>query len=177
VRNYFLFGGIVTVLGLVLLILWHFHKPKYTPDELSLNPNEVAKVIVDTRQKRIAEVRRIKGIPTVVNEHTGIRKAEITVTKEGKVNVKSPIIGFTFEPGLVVGVANSFRVGLDAQFAYWNQFGIFSGITVAPEFGKYQVGAHLAVGMNLPFSLTPNTSVFVGYDTRARLIAGLRTAF
>lgn len=155
-------------------IKWDRGLAKQIDEKTPLMSNEDARLLVDTMRQLIAIQQ--KGKETKV--YTGVRKATATKLDTGEIRLDIPTKGFTLEPGLVLGVGDSFRVGGDIQYAYWKRWGLTVGGTIPVQNRTINnVRGHLGLSYSPYFKYFPNTSIWGGIDSNKSPIAGLRTRF
>lgn len=143
----------------------------------TLKPQERQAVIVDTNKKEVINLRRIvdkEGKPAIIKDKTeGVRNIRVSVDPEGRVVVSATTTGFERTAGVTVGVSNALRLGVDIEYAYWKNFGAMAGISTDRQ---QHIALYAGVDYRLPWKFTSNTAIFVSYDTRKTVYAGLRVA-
>jgi hypothetical protein len=168
----------IAIIGLSKLIdKWR--RDERTATNPVLTQTEKSKVIIDSRSKKVTIVKR-KGDKQVTKEVIGARKISVTLGKDGKLNVYARNKGFVFEPGVALGIdEKDSLLGLDAQFFYWNRLGLLSGMSAPPRDGLRieDLRVHAGVCYVLDQLKMPNTSLFMGYNTKRRITLGARVSF
>lgn len=142
-----------------------------------LKEDEKEKIIIDTGKKKVTRVRR-DGTKQETDIKDGARKVVITDPKDGgdlKLEVMNK--GFCFEPGLALYYSDTLRLGVDAQIAYYKNFGVLLGAGVSMGDEPRTVRAHIGLSHALPLNFTDNTSVFVGIDNSKNVAGGIRIKF
>lgn len=158
-------------LGAVFLIfagLYSYLKQKVDEQEhlnTGLRPNEVRKLV--KKGNDITLTYRDKEGREQKKSFKGNRNLSVTEDNQGKIVVYAPTKGWTFEPGLAVGVSDHLRYGLDLQFFYWNNFGL-EGFVL----GDNDMSFRLGVAGN--YSVYSNTSLFLGIDHQKDVTFGVR---
>lgn len=138
---------------------------KTIPPAYQLKPEEKAKIIVDTDNRRVTVVS-----PNKIQTFEGVRQATITEKKDGSVQLAAKEYGWCIEPGIGVMVSDHVGVAADVQFAYWKMLGATIGARLWPAPSPF-----VAVSYNLAGIHLPNTSVYVGDDLMRRyLCVGIR---
>lgn len=134
-------------------------KPDPTiPAQYQLKPEEKAKVIVDTNNRRMTVVS-----PNKIQTYTGVRHATIIEKKDGTVEVVAKQYGFCFEPGVGVMVSDHVGVALDVQLGYWKDAGLNIGARLWPAPSPFVSLSYSLSGLHLT-----NTSVYAGADILRR---------
>lgn len=165
---------VLILLGILLLMLFPYWKDyrdlkrqkKMTP---ILKQNEKSKIIIE--DKKVIIVSKDK---TKIKQ--GVRDIAVTVKDDGTVDVYAPELGFTFEPGYCGFYAKErFYGGIDIQWAYWRNFGLYSGIGITGDsddlFGAFNI---VGIGYTLPWKLMSNTTVFTAINDSKKFSAGIR---
>lgn len=170
--------------GLVLLVVVYagneYLQYRMRHEEILTSPvlkdDEKQKIIIDTNKKKVTLVRRDKD-KQIVDVKEGARKIVVVEDKDGNINVTAITKGFCFEPGLTLYYSDRARLGLDAQVAYYKQWGVLLGAGVNMGDEPRTVRLHVGVNYALPLNFLENTSVFAGIDHRKDATVGLRIKF
>ena len=173
-------------LGLVLLFnLVKYHNRTITEATSPiLKGEEHEKIIVDTRTKTVTVVTKSDDTKTNTSQQQvkvlseGERQAVITEDNQGHLSVYSPKWGYVFEPGECIFYSDTFRIGLDTQWFYWQRYGVITGLGI--NFNNNQrrnIDGFIAVSYNLPFETFSNTSIYTGYSFKQQLVVGGRVKF
>jgi len=133
-----------------------------------LQPDELIKVSMARKKLTIVK-------PNKVTIKRGVRNTVIIVKKDGTVKVSAPQSGLIFEPGICVYYAGQLSVGLDTQWFYWKNWGVYSGVGIGIHSTNSRLNVNLiGLGYNLPGKMISNTSIFVAYNTNQVISTGLR---
>lgn len=145
----------------------HLGPVKFTP----LKADEQLRVSVKRSEIKIAR----RDNPDIV---TKARHVDISVKDDGRVVVTEKKWGFTFEPGLGLIVVNQAGLSVSTQVLYAKAFGLDLGLGYLPrERFSRAFKPYIAVSYDLPFRLTPNTSVYAGMTLSKEPVVGLKVRF
>jgi len=143
-----------------------------------LSEGEVRRLIVDVVAQYAALQKKDKDGKTQTKVYNNVRKIVATELEDGKIDLKIPTAGFTFEPGLSIHAADRLRLGVDVTYAYWKQWGLLGGLSVPTQHRTLgNVRAHAGLSYSLPVRYFATSSIFGGIDTGGDPIVGLRTRF
>lgn len=143
-----------------------------------LAEHEVRRLIVDVIAQYAALQKKGEDGKTETKVYNNVRKVIATELVDGKIDIKIPKAGFTFEPGLSIHAADRLRLGVDATYAYWKQWGLLGGISVpVSQRTLGNVRAHAGLSYSFPVRYFATSSLFGGIDTSGDPIVGLRTRF
>lgn len=160
-------GVISAVIG---LLLWFAHKrgvsviPPNTDATISIDNDTVT---IDTNNERTRKYAP-KGTTIVVN-------------KDGSLRVVSKQYGLTRELGVALTFEDSYVMpALDVKLAYYMRFGLNAGMgfRLNEKLSLFTFRPYAAISYALPFSATPNTSIFVGHSlVSEHWVTGLSVRF
>jgi len=109
-------------------------------------------------------------------QHTGVKGASLVKFKNDSIKVDVDNKGFSIEPGLVLGAADSMRMGLDIEFIYWRRYGLLAGITVPVHRRTFnELQGHVGVSYDLPNRYFSHTSLWGGMSFDKIPMFGFRT--
>lgn len=168
----------IIVAGLALLPRLCGKAELVSPGRPALKSGEQAKVTIDRKRGTITSVKRTRDGLETVEKVKVPRKAEITVSKNGNIEVKTNSFGVGFSPGIVAGFEKKLSLGLDAELLYWQYFGICAGSLIRPE-DKVQNMFKPYVGISFApvWRYTSNTSMLVGITVDKNPMVGIRLSF
>src|SRR5262245_8017004 len=128
-----IFGGLV----LLLLLLFVRSCDKKSVENVTnenLKQQEKEAIIVNPNTNEIIRLKRStdKNGKEWTSKETikGAREVRVSINRDGTTSITSKTKGFSHNLGLSLGVAETYRIGVDVEWAYWKQFGIISGMSM-----------------------------------------------
>jgi hypothetical protein len=170
----------LTILGILIGILSAILWPVYKDYRELKKARDLAPVLTEDEKAKV--IIKDRKVTTVTKDKTtvkrGVRNPVITVKKDGTVKVIAPQLGFIFEPGMCGFYSDRFYGGIDAQWFYWRQLGVYSGAGLSTESRHIRLNINLiGVGYNFTNKYFSNTSVFMAYNLNQKWSIGLRVRF
>ena len=136
-------------------------------EEIASLPKDVREKLI-IKEGKLIDVTHKSGSKRFVPEEG---RSEVVIKEDGKVVVTSKTKGWCFRPGVAVGmVGTSGRVLTSVKVGYWGRFGLVVGTPIHKvDYKSPYLGGSCVVWRN--------TSLFVGMNSRTKLVYGARISF
>lgn len=132
-----------------------------------LQPNEKAKVIIDTKHKTIETVTDKGTKTTYLGDHSSV-----TLDKQGNLTVVSRTWGTEVAPFIGLSYGDKMRLAAGAGLLYFHKWDLNVGLAAAVS-GGGGIKAFAAVSYNV----YNNSHLFVGVDNKLNPIGGFAVRF
>jgi hypothetical protein len=174
------------IIGLIVLlasvVVWLNREPAPPAvQSVTLAADEKAKVLIS--DKKITVVKRKADGAQKTDVHYVPDTATVTYKDDGNVSVYVKQAGLKLGPGVGAAViGKDTTITLDTQVAYWRRMNLHIGVGFRTQSTPGAFHEHVrlfgAVGYQLPWTWTQNTSILVGYaPVQKAAVAGLRLKF
>ncbi len=164
-------GFLALIFGGAVLLFEFFHKDK--PSELLEEPlgaTEASRVVLEDRKISVLSSKGTKAAYVPSSGH-----AVVSTSKDGDVRIDVKQTGFSVQAGMGGIYADTARLTLDLQFAYYRRFGFHLGIAGADV--RPAISPYAAFSYRLDQLRLANTSVVVGMTFRKEPLVGCRVEF
>jgi hypothetical protein len=162
------FGFIAACLGVAILIFNFFVKDR--PSDLLEEPlqeTEASRVVIEDRKISVLSRKGTKAAYVPSSGHV-----VVSTKKDGQVDIKVKQAGFSLQAGLGGVYADTGRLTLDLQCAYYRRIGFHLGVGFADA--RPTVSPYAAVSYRLDAIRLANTSLVAGMTFRKEPLIGIR---
>ena len=161
-------GFVALVIGGAVLLFEFLHREKSSDLlEEPLQETEASRVVLEDRKISVLSSKGTKAAYVPSSGH-----AVVSTSKDGSVNITVKQKGFALQAGFGGVYADTARLTLDLQFAYWRRVGFHVGIAGADA--RPATSPYAAVSYRLDQIRLANTSLVAGITTRKEPLFGLR---
>lgn len=178
-KNYLILALIV--LSIVLYGFYSYEKNKNSDSvfENTPLPTGVKKQIVQENGKlKIKEnIKNSSGTVTAVQIFHTYPESNTTINikDDDSIEVDQNIWGLCLRPAFALDYAENINMGISVRFLFYRSFGAVAGINY--DIVNKEVNLSIAADYRLNIINTPNISVFVGYNSQSKVIAGINFYF
>lgn len=174
-KNYLILA--LFVFCFVFYLLWQYEREdkKDSIYEKTPLPAGVNTQMVSSAAKVQIKVSSGTGVAVETVPNYPESQVIVNIQDDGGYNVEQKVWGLCLRPALTLGYSENLNIGISARLFFWRDFGVFAGLTY--DIVDKDINIIAGADYRLRAFTVPNISVFVGYSSDSRIMAGINFYF